>query len=71
MNYGPLYLQVYTQNLTMISTKANSTINSIYGIDGSSSVKDIYIDGKWKTVLISGLGAGGHSFFALDITDPD
>ena len=55
---------------TMISTKANST-NSIYGIDGSSSVKDIYIDGKWKTVLISGLGAGGHSFFALDITDPD
>ena len=55
---------------TMISTKANST-NSIYGVDGSSSVKDIYIDGEWKTVLISSLGAGGHSFFALDITDPD
>lgn len=55
---------------TMISNKANST-NSIYGVDGSSSVKDIYIDGKWKTVLISSLGAGGHSFFALDITDPD
>jgi len=55
---------------TMISTKANST-NSIYGVDGSSSVKDVYIDGEWKTVLISSLGAGGHSFFALDITDPN
>ena len=55
---------------TMISTKANST-NSIYGVDGSSSVKDVFIDGEWKTVLISSLGAGGHSFFALDITDPN
>jgi len=55
---------------TMISTKANST-NSIYGVDGSSSVKDIYINGEWKTVLISSLGAGGHSFFALDVTNPN
>ena len=46
---------------TMISTKANST-NSIYGVDGSSSVKDVYIDGEWKTVLISSLGAGAIVF---------
>ena len=61
---------LHTKLSTMISSKANST-NSIYGVDGSSSVKDIYINGEWKTVLISGLGAGGHSFFALDITDPN
>jgi type IV pilus assembly protein PilY1 len=24
----------------------------------------------WRTVLVSGLGAGGRSFFALDVTDP-
>ncbi len=59
------------------SSKANST-NAIYGIDGSPVVKDIYIDDtpndstdnpRWRTVLISGIGAGGHGIFALDITD--
>jgi len=59
------------------SSKANST-NAIYGIDGSPVVKDIYFDDtpndgannpRWRTVLISGLGAGGKAIFALDITD--
>jgi len=59
------------------SSKANAT-NAIYGIDGSPVVKDIYIDDtpndstdnpRWRTVLISGIGAGGHGIFALDITD--
>ena len=59
------------------SSKANLT-NAIYGIDGSPSVKDIYFDDtpydgvnnpRWRTVLISGLGAGGNAIFALDITD--
>ena len=53
--------------------------NSISGVDGSPIVKDIYYDDPtdstnnrvWKTILISGLGSGGHSFFALDVTDPD
>ena len=48
------------------SSKANAT-NPIYGIDGSPVVKDIYFDDtpndnksnpRWRTVLISGLGAG-------------
>ena len=59
------------------SNKANAT-NAIYGIDGSPVVKDIYIDDtpndntdnpRWRTILISGIGAGGHGIFALDITD--
>ena len=62
----------------IISNEANET-NSIYGIDGSPVVKDIYYDDTpnnnkddpvWKTVLLSGLGAGGHGYFALDITNP-
>ena len=52
----------------VISSKANSS-NSIYGVDGSPVVKDIYFDNKWRTVVITGLGRGGHSYFALDITD--
>ena len=47
-------------------------------MDGSPVVKDIYFDDtpndnvnnpRWRTVLISGLGAGGNGIFALDVTD--
>jgi len=46
-----------------------SSTNAIYGVDGSPVIKDIYYNGGWKTVLLSGLGRGGNSYFALDITD--
>tara|TARA_B100000029_G_scaffold149052_1_gene144337 strand:- start:515 stop:4225 length:3711 start_codon:yes stop_codon:yes gene_type:complete len=61
----------------MITSKANAT-NPIYGIDGSAAIKDIYFDDtpddnlnnpRWRTVLFSALGAGGHGYFALDITN--
>ena len=41
-----------------------------YYVDGSPNVGDAYIDGNWKTVLTSTLGAGGKAIFALDITKP-
>lgn len=41
-----------------------------YYVDGSPIAADAKINGGWKTVLLSGLGAGGKSIFALDITDP-
>lgn len=51
--------------------------NSIFTVDGPIVVKDVYIKDVytkaygWKTVLIGGLGWGGNSYYALDITDPD
>ena len=59
------------------SSKANAT-NPIYGVDGSPVIKDIFFDDtpndtvnnpRWRTILISGLGAGGKGIFALDVTD--
>ena len=49
------------------------TSNSIFSVDGPITVKDVYFTGeaKWKTVLMGGLGWGGNSYYALDITDPD
>jgi type IV pilus assembly protein PilY1 len=43
-----------------------------YFVDGSPQVMDVFFksQNKWKTVLVSGLKAGGRGFFALDITDP-
>lgn len=51
--------------------------NSIFTVDGPITVKDVYIyDTKeqkkvWKTLLLGGLGWGGNSYYALDVTDPD
>lgn len=41
-----------------------------YFVDGSPTVGDAYVGGGWKTFLVSGLGAGGKSVFALDISNP-
>ncbi|MEJ6006405.1 PilC/PilY family type IV pilus protein [Paucibacter sp. AS339] len=48
----------------------NYSSNHQFFVDGSPVVADISVGGVWKTVLICGLGAGGKSYFALDVTDP-
>lgn len=39
-------------------------------VDGSPVVADVFINDKWRTVLVGTLGAGGKGMFALDVTDP-
>jgi len=41
-----------------------------YYVDSTPQVFDAFIGGSWRTVLFCGLGAGGDSYFAIDITDP-
>lgn len=46
-----------------------------YYVDATAGVGDAYIDTgdglglRWRTILVSGIGAGGKAVFALDITD--
>ena len=54
----------------IISSTTNVT-NAIFGVDGSPVVKDIYYSGTWRTIALTGLGRGGNSYFALDITNPN
>ncbi|MCP3688389.1 MAG: hypothetical protein GY784_08240, partial [Gammaproteobacteria bacterium] len=42
-----------------------------YYVDLTPSVSDVFINGKWHTVLVGGQRAGGKGYFALDVTDPD
>jgi len=44
--------------------------NHTYYINATPRQGDVYFDGAWHTILVSGLGAGGRGFFALDITTP-
>lgn len=37
-------------------------------LDGSPQAADIYTGSLWKTILLTGLGRGGKSFFNLDVT---
>ncbi|MBK7589761.1 MAG: hypothetical protein IPI27_00070 [Betaproteobacteria bacterium] len=39
-------------------------------VDGPITVTDANVDGTWKTMLVGGLGKGGKSFYAVDVTDP-
>ena len=55
---------------SMVSAKANSS-NSIFGVDGSPIVKDIYFDDtpmRYRSSFWN--GKGGKGYFALDITKP-
>jgi len=44
--------------------------NHRYYVDGTMGISDAYINGSWKTILVGGLGAGGKTLFALDVTNP-
>ena len=39
-------------------------------VDASPTLADVFIDGQWKTVLLSAEGNGGDTVFCLDVTDP-
>ncbi len=41
-----------------------------YYVDGSPMTGDVLDGGKWKTILVGTLGAGGKGFFLLDVTNP-
>jgi type IV pilus assembly protein PilY1 len=67
-------LWAYVPRITMkkLYVQAGTTYNIShqYSVDGSPEVVDVKIGNVWKTVLVSGLGAGGRGYFALDVTDP-
>lgn len=56
-------------NMYKLADKQYATQHQ-YLADGTPVVQDVYIGGAWKTLLVSGMGAGGRGYFALDVTDP-
>lgn len=58
------------QNLWRLADKnyANKHINYV---NAKFTVADVFIGGAWETILVSGLGQGGRSYFAIKITDPN
>jgi type IV pilus assembly protein PilY1 len=61
---------------------ANPTFVHHYYVDSTPTITDIYIAGStstcpggsaggWQSLLVSGMGKGGKSYFAIDVTNPD
>jgi type IV pilus assembly protein PilY1 len=40
-------------------------------VDSSVVVRDAFVGGRWRTVLVGALRRGGQGFFALDVTKPE
>jgi type IV pilus assembly protein PilY1 len=59
-------------NLWTLADKAYGS-NHRYFVDATPNVSDVYdpVNNRWRTILVGGLGAGGRSYYALDITVPD
>ncbi len=56
--------------LPKLKAVADSFYCHTYSCDQTASVRDVKIDGDWRTVLCAGGREGGASYFALDVTDP-
>jgi len=57
--------------LPVFAVMADSFYCHKYSVDQTVTVKDVQLDGDWRTVLLSGGRQGGADVFALDVTDPD
>ncbi len=42
-----------------------------YYADQTPAIGNVFINGDWRTVLVSGLRGGGKALFALDVTSPE
>jgi type IV pilus assembly protein PilY1 len=50
---------------------ASYATKHLYTVDATPVVGDVFDGTSWRTILVSGLNAGGSGYFALDVTDPD
>ncbi len=56
--------------LPLLKDMADSNYCHKFSVDLTPAVRDVQIAGNWRTILVSGSGAGGAYYFALDITSP-
>jgi type IV pilus assembly protein PilY1 len=60
-----------TAVMPAIKTLADVNYAHRYFVDGQITIADVdFGGGDWHTILVGGQGAGGNSYYALDVTDP-
>ncbi|QEP43337.1 hypothetical protein D5085_09515 [Ectothiorhodospiraceae bacterium BW-2] len=66
----PLLLPEAGRNHAPLSRLTDPNYAHSYFMDGTLTVVDVSLGGSAKTILVGGMGAGGRTLFALDVTDP-
>ena len=64
------------RRMHFIDPDCGAYVNHEYYVDGTPAISDVYFNGGWHTVVVSGQGAGwGRDnlcyYFCLDVTDPE
>jgi type IV pilus assembly protein PilY1 len=58
---------------TAVYSRLGQLTNPLYSfenyVDNTPAIRDVYINGSWKSVLIGTLRRGGQGVFALDVTN--
>ncbi len=67
---SPLLLPESGQDHAPLSRLMAPDYSHRYFLDGKAVVADVNIGGSAKTYLVGGMGAGGRTVFALDVTNP-
>jgi type IV pilus assembly protein PilY1 len=49
---------------------SNPNYAHAYFVDATADSGDVFFKGAWHTLLVGGLGGGGSSIYALDVTNP-
>ena len=57
------------QFLSRLSSKFNLFTQS--SVDSTPSVREVYTNGAWRTMLVGSMRLGGQGIFALDVTSPN
>lgn len=53
-----------------LATATAKDVGLTPGVDASPRERDVFINGKWRTVLVGSLRLGGRGIYALDVTEP-
>ncbi len=70
---GEMWAYIPKQSMQAMRTLADANYVHRYFVDGPITISDANFGSgtnDWHTILVAGQGAGGTSFFALDVTDP-
>jgi type IV pilus assembly protein PilY1 len=71
MAYVPGYIVNHIQNANFAPTNySDPQYGHRYDVDAPPGTGDLFYGGNWHTWLVGGLGPGGNSIYALDITNP-
>lgn len=50
---------------------SSTSYSHIPYVDGGITVRDVYVNGAWRTYLVGALRGGGRGIYVLDVTNPD